>query len=102
MRVFLESFRLPGEAPIISRIMEHFSEHWLTVNGKNTTVFGSEFVNKDSVYILCYAIILLNVDQHNRQNKNPMTEAVRMNFVFNFFSIFFLSFVCLTVFVLAI
>ncbi|XP_062518371.1 Golgi-specific brefeldin A-resistance guanine nucleotide exchange factor 1-like isoform X2 [Corticium candelabrum] len=75
MRVFLESFRLPGEAPIISRIMEHFSEHWLNVNSNNSNVFGTEFANKDCVYILCYGIILLNVDQHNPQNKNPMTEA---------------------------
>lgn len=26
LRVFLESFRLPGESPIIERIMESFSE----------------------------------------------------------------------------
>jgi brefeldin A-resistance guanine nucleotide exchange factor 1 len=77
MRVFLESFRLPGEAPIISRILEHFAEHWLTVNGNNGSVFGTEFVNKDSVFILCYSIVLLNVDQHNPQNKTPMTEEVR-------------------------
>ena len=29
LRHFLETFRLPGEAPVISRIMEHFAEHWL-------------------------------------------------------------------------
>ena len=29
LRNFLESFRLPGESPIIARILETFSEHWL-------------------------------------------------------------------------
>ena len=29
LRHFLESFRLPGESPIIARILECFSEHWL-------------------------------------------------------------------------
>ena len=28
LRVYLESFRLPGEAPVIHYILEHFSEHW--------------------------------------------------------------------------
>ena len=28
LRMFLESFRLPGEAPVISYIMEHFSASW--------------------------------------------------------------------------
>ena len=29
LREFLESFRLPGEAPVISHIMEMFAAHWL-------------------------------------------------------------------------
>ena len=28
LRQFLQSFRLPGEAPLISMIMEIFGEHW--------------------------------------------------------------------------
>lgn len=28
LRSFLETFRLPGEAPTISMIMENFAEHW--------------------------------------------------------------------------
>eukprot|EP00118_Oscarella_pearsei_P026459 m.309936 g.309936 ORF g.309936 m.309936 type:complete len:1642 (+) comp48637_c0_seq1:73-4998(+) len=71
IRVFLESFRLPGESPIISRILEHFSDHWLGVN--KGSKLGESFANTDAVFILCYAIILLNVDQHNPQNKKPMT-----------------------------
>ena len=29
LREFLEAFRLPGEAPVISNIMEIFSAHWM-------------------------------------------------------------------------
>ena len=28
LRMYLESFRMPGEAPVISWLMEHFAEHW--------------------------------------------------------------------------
>lgn len=28
LRQYLETFRLPGEAPLISLVMEHFSDHW--------------------------------------------------------------------------
>ena len=28
LRMFLETFRLPGEAPVISYILEGFAEHW--------------------------------------------------------------------------
>lgn len=31
LRHFLESFRLPGESPVIGRILETFSEHWLVI-----------------------------------------------------------------------
>ena len=26
--MYLETFRLPGEAPVISYILEHFADHW--------------------------------------------------------------------------
>ena len=29
LRYFLESFRLPGESPVVERILEIFSQHWL-------------------------------------------------------------------------
>lgn len=32
LRAFLESFRLPGEAPTISLILEHFAEYWHVCN----------------------------------------------------------------------
>ena len=32
LRMYLESFRMPGEAPVISWLMEHFAEHWHVCN----------------------------------------------------------------------
>ncbi|KAG5880373.1 hypothetical protein JTB14_027280 [Gonioctena quinquepunctata] len=71
LRAFLESFRLPGEAPTISLILEHFAEHWHKSNGE-------PFADVDSAFTLAYAIIMLNVDQHNENAKKqtvPMTAA---------------------------
>ncbi|XP_014241483.1 Golgi-specific brefeldin A-resistance guanine nucleotide exchange factor 1 [Cimex lectularius] len=69
LRYYLETFRLPGESPLISLVMEHFAEHWHKCNGE-------PFANADAAFTLAYAVIMLNVDQHNhnvkRQN-NPMT-----------------------------
>ncbi|XP_076241109.1 sec7 domain-containing protein garz [Calliopsis andreniformis] len=69
LRLYLESFRLPGEAPLISLLLEKFAEHWHDSNGK-------PFSSADAAFTLAYAVIMLNVDQHNynvkRQN-NPMT-----------------------------
>jgi brefeldin A-resistance guanine nucleotide exchange factor 1 len=28
LRLYLETFRLPGESPLIALIMEHFAEQW--------------------------------------------------------------------------
>ena len=69
LRVFLESFRLPGEAPVISRIIEFFASFWISVNGE------CGVVDEDGAYTLAYAIIMLNVDQHNKnvaKNQTPM------------------------------
>lgn len=69
LRLYLETFRLPGEAPLISLLMEHFAEHWHKCNGE-------PFANADAAFTLAYAVIMLNVDQHNHNVKKqniPMT-----------------------------
>nr|XP_023015700.1 Golgi-specific brefeldin A-resistance guanine nucleotide exchange factor 1 [Leptinotarsa decemlineata] len=71
LRAFLESFRLPGEAPTISLILEHFADHWHKSNGE-------PFADVDSAFTLAYAIIMLNVDQHNENAKKqtvPMSAS---------------------------
>ncbi|XP_059156775.1 Golgi-specific brefeldin A-resistance guanine nucleotide exchange factor 1-like [Physella acuta] len=70
LRMYLESFRMPGEAPVISYLMEHFAEHWHKSNGE-------PFHNVDAAFTLTYAVIMLNVDQHNHNAKKqnvPMTS----------------------------
>ena len=59
LRDLLNSFRLPGESPLIERIVAVFSEKYCA----NTTPEG--IADKDAVLVLTYAIILLNTDQHN-------------------------------------
>lgn len=59
LRVLLETFRLPGEAPLIATIVEEFSAKYM--GDKPPADVGHE----DAVFILSYAIIILNTDQHN-------------------------------------
>ncbi|XP_056018280.1 Golgi-specific brefeldin A-resistance guanine nucleotide exchange factor 1-like isoform X3 [Ostrea edulis] len=71
LRQYLEAFRLPGEAPVISYLIEHFSDHWHKSNAE-------PFASTDSAFTLTYAIIMLNVDQHNHNAKKqniPMNVA---------------------------
>ncbi|KAG5266300.1 hypothetical protein AALO_G00229440 [Alosa alosa] len=65
----LEAFRLPGEAPVIQRLLETFTDNWHKVN-------GSPFMTNDAGFALAYAVIMLNTDQHNhnvRKQNIPMT-----------------------------
>ncbi|KAM3724305.1 Golgi-specific brefeldin A-resistance guanine nucleotide exchange factor [Dirofilaria immitis] len=68
LRMFLETFRLPGEAAEISMVMQHFADHWYIANGE-------PFNHVDAAFTLAYAVIMLNTDQHNpqvRKNQRPM------------------------------
>lgn len=68
LRTFLETFRLPGEAQKIQRIIEVFSEKFFDQQSSDI------FANKDAVFLLCYSLIMLNTDHHNPQVKKKMTE----------------------------
>ncbi|KAF5799791.1 putative Sec7 domain, guanine nucleotide exchange factor, Sec7 domain superfamily [Helianthus annuus] len=67
LRVFLETFRLPGEAQKIHRVVEAFSERYYQQS-------PDILANKDAALLLSYSLILLNTDQHNLQVKRKMTE----------------------------
>jgi brefeldin A-resistance guanine nucleotide exchange factor 1 len=64
LRELLEAFRLPGESALIERIITSFSERYCS----QSTPEG--VANKDAVYVLTYAIIMLNTDQHNPNLKS--------------------------------
>ena len=63
LRQLLSSFRLPGESPLIERIVTVFSDKYCA----NST--PDEIANKDAAFVLTYAIIMLNTDQHNPNMK---------------------------------
>ncbi|KAG5646614.1 hypothetical protein DXG03_002918 [Asterophora parasitica] len=69
LRIFLQSFRLPGEAQKIDRFMLKFAERYIAGNAK------TPFANADTAYVLAYSVIMLNTDAHNPQIKKRMTKA---------------------------
>jgi len=66
LRQFLWSFRLPGEAQQIDRVMDAFAEHYCQ---QNPTIFEEP----DTCFILSFSIIMLNTALHN-------PNAKKMNF----------------------
>ncbi|EJU04717.1 hypothetical protein DACRYDRAFT_20361 [Dacryopinax primogenitus] len=69
LRLFLQSFRLPGEAQKIDRFMLKFAERYIAGN------VHTSFANADTAYVLSYSTILLNTDAHNPQVKVRMSKA---------------------------
>lgn len=59
LRQLLNSFRLPGESPLIERIVTEFSEQYFQ------KAQPEGIANKDAIFVLTYAVIMLNTDQHN-------------------------------------
>lgn len=58
--MLLESFRLPGEAQKIARVLEAFGAEY-------HKQCPDIFYHADVVYVLSYSVIMLNTDQHNNQ-----------------------------------
>lgn len=67
LRMFLQSFRLPGEAQKIDRFMLKFAERYLKGN-------PATFSSADTAYVLAYSTIMLNTDLHNPQVKKRMKK----------------------------
>lgn len=67
LRVFLQSFRLPGEAQKIDRFMLKFAERYVLGN-------PNAFANADTAYVLAYSVILLNTDLHSSKIAKRMTK----------------------------
>ncbi|WWC95937.1 hypothetical protein V866_002804 [Kwoniella sp. B9012] len=76
LRMYLQSFRLPGEAQKIDRFMLKFAERY--IHGNPDTFFA----NADAAYIHAFAIIMLNTDAHNpnlKQKRMTKVEFVKNN-----------------------
>jgi len=67
LRQFLWSFRLPGEAMQIDRIMEAFAKHYCRQN-------PNLFEETDTCYLLSFSIIMLNTALHNPNVKKKITS----------------------------
>lgn len=66
IREFLGTFRIPGEAQVIDRIMADLSKVVYEVN-------PGPFLSSDALYSLLFSCLLLNTDLHNPGVKNRMT-----------------------------
>ncbi|KAM9640270.1 cytohesin-4 isoform 2-T2 [Morphnus guianensis] len=73
-RQFLWSFRLPGEAQKIDRMMEAFANWYCKCN-------PGVFQSTDTCYILSFSIIMLNTSLHNPnvKDKTPFERFVSIN-----------------------
>jgi len=72
LRQFLWSFRLPGEAQKIDRMMESFAQRYCQLN-------PDIFTNSDTCYVLSFAIIMLNTSLHNPSVKDKPTVETFIN-----------------------
>ncbi|EME78293.1 uncharacterized protein MYCFIDRAFT_58448 [Pseudocercospora fijiensis CIRAD86] len=75
LRQLLNSFRLPGESPLIERIVTVFSEKYMKA------AQPEHIANNDAAFVLIYAIIMLNTDQYNpnvkAQNRMKLEDFAR-------------------------
>lgn len=76
LRDLLTSFRLPGEAPLIARIVTVFTEKYLA------SARPDAIADKDALYVLTYAIIMLNTDLYN-PNVKPQNRMAYSDFARN-------------------
>lgn len=68
LRLFLQGFRLPGEAQKIDRLMEKFASTWYEISAAD-----SVFASADAAYVLAYSVIMLTTDLWNTKVKKKMT-----------------------------
>ncbi|EMP42027.1 Cytohesin-2, partial [Chelonia mydas] len=73
-RQFLWSFRLPGEAQKIDRMMEAFAQRYCLCN-------PGVFQSTDTCYVLSFAVIMLNTSLHNPnvRDKPTVERFITMN-----------------------
>ncbi|XP_065320737.1 IQ motif and SEC7 domain-containing protein 1-like [Gordionus sp. m RMFG-2023] len=73
LRKFLSHFHISGEAQIIEKIMEMFSQRYKDCNQN----FMSKLKSQDTLFILAFATIMLNTDLHNYSMKSQ--KRMKMN-----------------------
>ncbi|RAH86450.1 guanine nucleotide exchange factor [Aspergillus japonicus CBS 114.51] len=75
LRDLLGAFRLPGESPLIERIVTTFTDKYMQ------KARPTEIADKDALFVLTYGIIMLNTDLYNTnirsQNRMSCTDFSR-------------------------
>jgi hypothetical protein len=71
LRACLQSFRLPGEAQQIDRIIKEIAYEFYNSHS-DLSVIGNYFASADAAYTFLFSVIMLNTDQHNPQVKKRM------------------------------
>merc|ERR1719175_405394 len=79
LRQFLWSFRLPGEAMQIDRVMDSFAAHYCAQN-------PNIFEERDTCFILSFSIIMLNTALHNPNAKIKISDETYDDLMYTFFS----------------
>jgi ankyrin repeat protein len=76
LRHYLSTFKLPGEAQKIDRLMETFAHCFY-----EQTSDKSHFASPDAAFILAFSVIMLNTDAHNPaiKKQNRMTKQQFVN-----------------------
>ena len=75
LRTFLNTFKLPGEAQKIDRLVESFGKKYFQQN-------SDKVASQDAAYVLAYQTIMLNTDLHNpsiKQHKKMTLDELRKN-----------------------
>lgn len=78
LRRFMSFFRIPGEAQKIEKIIEVFSKRYIACN----LDLVNKFQNADTIFILSFAIIMLNTDLHT-PNLKPEKRMKLEDFIKN-------------------
>lgn len=73
LRAVLSSFRLPGEAKQIDRIIEKFSQSYKMQN-------PDYFEKSNEEFVLAYSLVFLNTLMHNAR-VNPKLKQTRDEFI---------------------
>ena len=78
LRQLLAEVRAPGEAQKIEKLVEVFAKRYIECN----QMFVSSFKSPDTIFVLSYAMVLLNTDLHNKSNK-PERKMKQEDFIRN-------------------
>ena len=78
LRQLLAEVPIPGEAQKIEKLVEVFSKRYIECN----QMFVSTFKSPDTIFVLSYAMVLLNTDLHNNSVK-PEKKMKQEDFIRN-------------------